>query len=147
MSLVQTKNVATNKYELTVKVDADKFNEAIEKVYRKNVKKIDVQGFRKGKAPRKMIEKLYGEGVFFEDAINDLYPAALQEAIEESKLEVVARPELEIESVSKEEGFTFKATCVTKPEVEVKDYKGIEVEKEVKEVTDEDVDTDRKSVV
>ena len=141
MSLVETKNVATNKYELTVKVDADKFNEAIEKVYRKNVKKIDVQGFRKGKAPRKMIEKLYGEGVFFEDAINDLYPAALQEAIEESKLEVVARPELEIESVSKEEGFTFKATCVTKPEVEVKDYKGIEVEKEVKEVTDEDVDT------
>ncbi|MGI5957942.1 MAG: trigger factor [Massiliimalia sp.] len=140
MSLVENKNVETNKYELTVKVDADKFAAAIEKAYRKNVKKIDVQGFRKGKAPRAIIEKLYGEGVFFEDAINDLYPAALQEAIEESKLEVVARPEVEVKEVSKADGFTFTALCVVKPEVTVKDYKGIEVEKEVTPVTDEDVE-------
>ncbi len=140
MSLVENKNVATNKYELTIKIDAEKFEAAIEKAYRKNVKKIDVQGFRKGKAPRKIIEKMYGEGVFFEDAINDLYPLALQEAITESKLEIVARPEVEVKEVNKEEGVTFVATCVVKPEVTVKDYKGIEVEKEVKPVTDEDID-------
>lgn len=140
MSLVENKNVATNKYELTIKIDAEKFEAAIEKAYRKNVKKIDVQGFRKGKAPRKIIEKMYGEGVFFEDAINDLYPLALQEAITESKLEIVARPEVEVKEVNKEEGVTFVATCVVKPEVSVKDYKGIEVEKEVKPVTDEDID-------
>lgn len=136
--LVETKNVATNKYELTVKVDAETFQAGVEKVYRKNVKKMDVPGFRKGKAPRKMIEKMYGEGVFFEDAVNDLYPAALQDAITESGLEVVAPPALDVEEVSAE-GFTFKATCVVRPEVEVKDYKGIEVEKEVAEVSDEDI--------
>lgn len=141
MSLVESKNVDTNKYQLTVKVDADKFEAAIEKAYRKNVKKIDIQGFRKGKAPRKMVEKMYGEGVFFEDAINDLYPAALQEAIMESKLEVVARPEVEITEVNKAEGFTFTAVCVVKPDVVVKNYSGIEVEKEVTPVTDEDIDT------
>ena len=140
MSLAETKNVATNRYELVVKVDAEKFEAAIEKAYRKNVKKIDIQGFRKGHAPRKIVEKMYGEAVFFEDAINDLYPAALQEAMTESGLEIVARPEVEVTEVSKEEGFTFVAKCVTKPEVEVKDYKGIEVEKEVKEVTDEEID-------
>lgn len=140
MSLVENKNVETNKYQLTVKVDADKFEAAIERAYRKNVKKIDIQGFRKGKAPRKMVEKMYGEGVFFEDAINELYPAALQEAIVESKLEVVARPEVEIIEVNKAEGFTFTALCVVKPEVTVKNYSGIEVEKEVTPVTDEDID-------
>ncbi len=140
MSLAETKNVGTNRYELVVKVDAEKFEAAIEKAYRKNVKKIDIQGFRKGHAPRKIVERMYGEGVFFEDAINDLYPAALQEAITESGLEVVARPEVEVTEVNKADGFTFTAKCVVKPKVEVKDYKGIEVEKEVKEVTDEEID-------
>lgn len=140
MSLAETKNVGTNRYELVVKVDAEKFEAAIEKAYRKNVKKIDIQGFRKGHAPRKIVERMYGEGVFFEDAINDLYPAALQEAITESGLEVVARPEVEVTEVNKADGFTFTAKCVVKPEVEVKGYKGIEVEKEVKEVTDEEID-------
>lgn len=140
MSLVENKNVSTNKYELTIKIDAEKFEAALEKAYRKNVKKIDIQGFRKGKVPRKIVEKMYGENVFFEDAVNDLYPLALQEAITESKLEIVARPEVEVKEISKEEGVTFVATCVVKPEVTVKDYKGIEVEKEVKKVTDEDID-------
>lgn len=140
MSLAETKNVGTNRYELVVKVDAEKFEAAIEKAYRKNVKKIDIQGFRKGHAPRKIVERMYGDGVFFEDAINDLYPAALQEAITESGLEVVARPEVEVTEVNKADGFTFTAKCVVKPEVEVKDYKGIEVEKEAKEVTDEEID-------
>lgn len=140
MSLVETKNISTNHYELTVKVDAESFEKALDKAYRKNVKNINVQGFRKGKAPRKIVEKMYGEGVFFEDAINDLYPAALQEAVDESKLDLVARPEVEITDVAKADGFTFTAKCVVKPEVEVSDYKGIAVEKEVKEVTDEDID-------
>lgn len=140
MSLVENKNVDTNKYELTIRVDADQFEAAVEKAYRKNVKKINVQGFRKGKAPRKMVEKLYGEGVFFEDAINDVYPAALQEAVEEAKLELVARPEVSVESVSKEEGVVFTATCIVKPEVTVKNYKEIEVEKEIVPVTEEDVE-------
>ena len=140
MSLAETKNVGTNRYELVVKVDAAQFEAAIEKVYRRNVKKIDVPGFRKGHAPRKVVERMYGEGVFFEDAVNDVYPSALQEAVDESGLEIVARPEVEVTEVSREEGVTFVAKCVVKPEVEVKDYKGIEVEKEVKAVTDEEID-------
>ncbi len=140
MSLIENKNIETNKQELTIKVDAQAFEAAIQKVYLKNVKKIEVQGFRKGKAPRKMVEKVYGEGVFFEDAINDSYPNALFEAITESGLEVVARPEVEVTEVSKEEGYTFTAICITKPEVTVKNYKGIEVEKQEVEVTDEEID-------
>lgn len=139
MSLTATNKIETNKYELTVKVDAESFKKAIEKAYKKNIKSINVPGFRKGKAPLKMVEKLYGEGVFFEDAINDLYPEALAEAIEEAKLEVVARPEVEVKSVEREEGFEFVAICVTKPEINVTDYKGIEVEKTVKAIADEDV--------
>lgn len=140
MSLTGTNKVDTNKFELTVHVDAESFEKALETAYRKNVKKINVPGFRKGKAPRKMVERLYGEGVFFEDAINALYPTALSDAIKEANLEVVARPEVEAKDVSKENGFEFVATCVVKPEVSVKDYLGIEVEKTVKTVTDGDVE-------
>lgn len=139
MSLLEKNNVGTNKFEITAKVDAEAFEKALSKAYQKNIKSINMPGFRKGKAPRKMVEKMYGEGVFFEDAINDLYPDALMAAIEEAELEVVARPEVEILSVSKEEGFTFKATCIVKPEVEVSDYKGIKATKTVKTVSDEDV--------
>lgn len=139
MSLTGTNKIETNKYELSVHVDAESFEKAIEKAYRKNVKTINVPGFRKGKAPRKMVEKLYGQGVFFEDAINEVYPVALADAIKEAGLDVVARPEVEAKDVSKENGFDFVAICVVKPEVTVKDYKGIEVEKTVKTVTDEDV--------
>ncbi len=144
--LAESKKIETNKHELTVKVDSEKFEEALQRAYKKNGKKINVQGFRPGKAPRKIIEKTYGEGVFFEDAINDLYPSALNEAIIESKLEVVAPPDVEITDVSKADGFTFKAICVVKPEVTVKDYKGIEVKKEVKTVTDDEVDARLKAM-
>ncbi|WMJ23939.1 trigger factor [Paludicola sp. MB14-C6] len=140
MSLIEKNKTEANKFELTVKVDAESFEKALEKAYKKNIKSINMPGFRKGKAPRKMVEKMYGEGVFFEDAINDLYPEALGQAIEEAELDIVARPEVEVLSVDKAEGFTFKATCVVKPEVEVTNYKGIEVEKTVKAVTEEDVD-------
>ena len=96
-------------------------------------------GFRKGKAPRKLIEKEYGEQVFFEDAVNLLYAPVVNGAVEESGLELVTRPEVEVTEISKENGVKLKATCITKPEVEVKDYKGIEVEKVVNPVTDEDI--------
>ena len=139
MSLTANNKLDTNKYELTIHIDAESFEKALEKAYKKNIKKINVPGFRRGKAPRKMVEKLYGEGVFFEDAINDIYPAALSEAIAEAKLEIVARPEVEMKEADKENGVTFTAVCIVKPEVAVKDYKGIEVEKTVKKVTDEDV--------
>lgn len=111
MNLIENKNVDTNKFQLIVEVGADQFEPAVEKAYRKNVKKMNVPGFRKGKAPRKMVEKLYGEGVFFEDAVNELYPAALQQAVEEAQLQLVARPEVEITQVD-QNGFTFTATCI-----------------------------------
>lgn len=146
MSLTANNKLDTNKYELTIHIDAESFEKALEKAYKKNIKKINVPGFRRGKAPRKMVEKLYGEGVFFEDAINDIYPAALSEAIAEAKLEIVAHPEVEMKEADKENGVTFTAVCIVKPEVSVKDYKGIEVEKTVKEVTDEDVENRLKAM-
>lgn len=139
MSLKATNNVETNKYELEIEISAEDFEAAIEKAYLKARKNIAMPGFRKGKAPRKLIEKEYGEQVFFEDAVNLLYAPAVNGAVEESGLELVTRPEVEVTEISKENGVKLKATCITKPEVEVKDYKGIEVEKVVNPVTDEDI--------
>ena len=139
MSLKATNNVETNKYELEIEISAEDFEAAREKAYLKARKNIAMPGFRKGKAPRKLIEKEYGEQVFFEDAVNLLYAPVVNGAVEESGLELVTRPEVEVTEISKENGVKLKATCITKPEVEVKDYKGIEVEKVVNPVTDEDI--------
>lgn len=139
MSLKATNNVETNKYELEIEISAEDFEAAIEKAYLKARKNIAMPGFRKGKAPRKLIEKEYGEQVFFEDAVNLLYAPVVNGAVEESGLELVTRPEVEVTEISKENGVKLKSTCITKPEVEVKDYKGIEVEKVVNPVTDEDI--------
>lgn len=139
MSLKATNNVETNKYELEIEISAEDFEAAIEKAYLKARKNIAMPGFRKGKAPRKLIEKEYGEQVFFEDAVNLLYAPVVNGAVEESGLELVTRPEVEVTEISKENGVKLKATCITKPEVDVKDYKGIEVEKVVNPVTDEDI--------
>lgn len=140
MSLKATNNVETNKYELEIEISAEKFEEGIRKAYQRDKNKIQISGFRKGKAPRKLIEREYGAEVFFETAVNILYPEEVDNAVKESGLEIVARPEVEITDISKESGVKIKATVITKPEVEISDYKGIEVEKEVKTVTDEDVD-------
>ncbi|MBR7008350.1 MAG: trigger factor [Ruminococcus sp.] len=140
MSLKATNNVETNKYELEIEISAEKFEEAIQKAYMREKNKIQIAGFRKGKAPRKLIEREYGEEVFFEQAVNMIYPAEVDDAVKESGLEIVSRPEVEVTDLSKAEGVKIKATVYTKPEVEVKDYKGIEVEKDVKTVTDEDVE-------
>lgn len=139
MSLKATNKVETNKVELEIEISPEALEEAIEKAYQKAKKNIQVRGFRKGKAPRKIIEKEYGEAVFFEDAINLLYGPEVDGAVEEAGLELVTRPEAEVTSVDKAKGVEIKVTCITKPEVEIDGYKGIEVEKSVKDVTDEDV--------
>ncbi len=139
--MLKSKNlVETNKYELEIEVSAEAFEEAIQSVYLKNKSKITVAGFRPGKAPRKIIEKEYGEGVFYEDAVNSLYGPAVEEAVKEAGLTLVAAPDAEVTDVSKENGVKFKVTCITKPVVDIKDYKGIKVTKTVNAVTDEQVE-------
>ncbi|ADU24179.1 trigger factor [Ruminococcus albus] len=139
MSLKATNNVGTNSYELEIEIPAKDFEDALQKAYLRAKKNIALPGFRKGKAPRKLIEKTYGEEVFYEDAINLLYAPVVNGAIDESKLDLVCQPEIEVTEINKENGVKLKAKCTTRPEVEVKDYKGIEVEKVVNAVTDEDI--------
>lgn len=140
MSLKSSNKVDTNRYELEVQVDAEAFEKAVSAVYRKKVKNINVPGFRKGKAPRMIIEKMYGEEIFYEDAMQDLYPEALSQAAEEAQLKLVRdKIDLNVISVGKE-GFTFKATVTVEPEVEIENYKGIEVAKKPTEVTEEILD-------
>ena len=145
MSLVKTENIEKNRYELHITVDSAKFNAAVSAVYHKQAKNITVPGFRKGKAPRAIIEKMYGAGVFYEDAINDLIPEAYTEAIAEAKLDVVGQPEFDVVSID-ENGLVLSAKVYVKPEVEIKDYFGIKVEKEVAPATDEDVERELKMV-
>lgn len=142
MNLKSTNKVETNKVELEIEINAADFEAAVEKVYQKQNKKISIPGFRPGKASRKMIEKTYGEGVFYEEAINSIYPQAVADAVEEAKLELVDRPVVDIVSISKEEGVALKAVCITKPEIEVSNYKGIEVTKTVNDVTDEAINAE-----
>ena len=139
MALKSSNLTATNTYEVEVEVDGKTFMQAVSKVFKKQAKKLAVPGFRKGKAPRVIIEKMYGEDVFYDDAMQDCYPDALDEACEAAGLKVVTVTGLEATFVSKE-GFTFKATVVVEPEIEIKDYDGIEVEKLSTEVTDEMID-------
>ncbi len=140
MSLTNTNKTAANTYELEVEISAEKFEEGVQKAFLRAKNKISVPGFRKGKAPRKIIEREYGEGVFYEDAVNLLYPQAVDEAVAEAGLDLVDRPSVDVTEVSKEQGVKMKVTCTTRPEVTVKDYLGIEAEKVVNAVTDEDVD-------
>ena len=136
-----TKNEKKNSvYELEIAVEKDVFEAAISKVYRKQVKNINVPGFRKGKAPRSIIEKMYGKGVFYEDAINDLLPTVYADAIKEADIkDIVAQPEFDIVSVD-DNGLVLSAKVYVKPEVEIKDYAGIAVEKNVEPVSDEELD-------
>ncbi len=131
-----TKKEEANSYELTVSVDGETFEKAINAVYKKQVKKINVQGFRKGKAPRRIIEKMYGAEVFYDDAMQDCYPDALYEAAKEADIKIVAVESLEALEAGKE-GFTFKASVVVEPTMEIDGYKGLEIEKKSTEVTEE----------
>lgn len=140
MGLKSSKKINANRYELEIEVSSDKFNEAIDKAYKKQVHKISIPGFRKGKAPKAFIEKFYGKSVFYDDAINDVYPYALDEAIEQAGIEVIDdKMKFDIVDVG-DNGLVFKVELTTKPEVSIKDYKGIEVSAKSTEVTEEDID-------
>ncbi|MBQ7376077.1 MAG: trigger factor [Clostridia bacterium] len=145
MSLTKSEVIEKNRYELQFSVDKATFDAAVNAVYRKQVKNISVPGFRKGKAPRSIIEKMYGTGVFYEDAINDLIPDAYTEALKEAAIDAVGQPEFDVVSID-ENGLVLSAKVYVKPEVEIKDYLGIEVEKEVVAVTDEDVDREIETI-
>lgn len=139
---VKNEQIEKNLVKLTFEVSAEDFDKAINQVYKKNVKKFNVPGYRKGKAPRKIIGKYYTEAVFYDEAINSVLPQAYDEALKESGVESVARPEIDVEEIKKGEPVVFTALVTTKPEVKLGDYKGIEVEKIDHTVTDEDVDKD-----
>ena len=132
--------------ELTIQVGAEEFEAAVQKAYLKNRSSISVPGFRKGKAPRKIIEGMYGAGVFYEDAVNAIAPGAYDQAVKEQNLDDVGYPKMEIQEVGKD-GFTFKALVSVRPEVKLGTYKGITAPKEEKEVTQEDVDGELKPYI
>lgn len=137
MSLKSTKEVETNRHELEVQIDGETFQKAVNSVFLKRRKNISVPGFRKGKAPKSVIEKMYGKEVFYEDAMQDLYPEALAEAAKEAGLVIINdKIDLDVVEVG-DDGFTFKAVVTVKPTIDVNNYKGIEVTAKSTEVTDE----------
>mgnify|MGYP002599365645 FL=1 len=139
MSLKTAVKKENNRVELEIEVEAPAFEQAVERAYKKNIKRMNVPGFRKGKAPRRVVERIYGTGVFYEDAVNDVYPRALEEAIEASGYEYVEdKIDFDVTSVGAE-GLNFKATITVKPEVTLEKYKGLKASKKVEPVTDEDV--------
>lgn len=139
MSL-QVETLEKNMAKLTIEVPAEEFEKAIEKAYQKNKGKMSVPGFRKGKVPRKMIEKMYGTGIFYEDAANIIIPEAYANEIENCELEIVSQPSIDVVQIESGKPFIFTAEVATKPEVELGEYKGVQVERKAVEVTDEEVD-------
>ncbi len=143
MSLKESKKVDTNRYELEITIDGQTFSDAIDKVYKKNGKSISVPGFRKGKAPLRLVEQYYGESVFFEDALNLLYSDALEAAAEEAGVEIVDdKMDFDLVSISKADGVDFKVTLTVVPDVELKEYKGLKAERVTPVVTDEEIENE-----
>ncbi len=134
----KTKNA--NEVKLNVTIEAEKFDEAIKKVYFKSAKYFNIPGFRKGKAPMNIVEKYYGKEIFYEDAFNEVVPEELEKAVEENKLEVVSRPDIDVTQIGKGQDLIFTAVFQTKPEAELGKYKGVEIKKIEYKVTDEDVE-------
>ena len=126
--------------KLTIEVPAEELEAALEKAYQKNKNRINIPGFRKGKAPRRMIEKMYGEGIFYEDAANSLIPDAYTKAVEECEEVIVSQPEISVVQIEKGNPFIFTAEVAVKPEVTLGDYKGLEVEKTEVSVSEEEID-------
>ena len=146
MSL-QVEKLEKNMAKLTIEVSAEEFDKAIDKAYQKNKSKLNIPGFRKGKAPRAMIEKMYGVGVFYEDAANIIIPEAYADEVTKcTEIEVVSQPDIEVVQIEKGQPFIFTATVALKPEVELGKYTGIKVEVAAPEVKDEDVDAELKKV-
>ena len=140
MSLKSVKKISANRCELEVEVNKSEFEKGLNGAYRKTAKRYSIPGFRKGHAPRSFIEKRYGEGIFYEEAVNILCPEFLDAAVKEAKLDTIPdKIDFSFENISKD-GFTFKATLTVKPEVEISGYKGLKVKPFVKEVTDKDVE-------
>ncbi len=139
---VQVEKLEKSMAKLTIEASAEDFAKAIEKAYQKNKSKISLPGFRKGKAPRKMIEKMYGTGIFYEDAANELIQTAYPDAAKESGLEIVARPEIDVVQIEDGKPFIFTALVAVKPEVTLGQYKGVEVEKKNAEVTEDEVNAE-----
>ena len=140
MSLIKKELTEKSGFVLEFSVSKEAFEKAENEAYKKNVKSINVPGFRKGKAPKSIIEKMYGKGIFFEDAINACIPDAFEEAVKEADLTVVGTPKFDL--VSNDGDIVLKAEGFVKPEVSIEGYKGIEAEKKVAEVTDEDVEAE-----
>ena len=136
--LEKTENANEVKFEITV--EATKFEDAMKKVYFKSAKYFNIPGFRKGKAPMQIVEKYYGPEIFYEDAFNEVAQEALEEAVEENKLDVVSRPEVDVKQMEKGKDLIFTVVMQTKPEAEVSKYKGIEIKKVEYNVTDEDIE-------
>ncbi len=146
MILKSNEKIDINMSELTVEIDAASFEKAVEAVYQEEKKNISIPGFRKGKVSRKMCERTFGENVFYEQAINLALNMEMYNILVESGLDIVDQPKVELISVNKEEGVVLKITCVTKPVINIADYKGIAVPKTVNAVTDEDVDAQLKNM-
>lgn len=139
MSL-QVENLEKNMAKLTIEVSAEELEKAIQGAYLKQKNKISVPGFRKGKVPRQMIEKMYGAEIFYDDAANALIPKAYADAYDECELDIVSRPEIDVVQIEKGKDFIFTATVATKPEVTLGEYKGLEVDKVSTRVTQKEVD-------
>ena len=143
---VQVEKLENNMAKLTIEVAAEEFVAATKKAYNKNKNQISVQGFRKGKAPQALIEKLYGASIFYEDAANDLIPGAYEAAAKESGLDITSYPSIDVVQVEKGKPFIFTAEVALRPDVELGEYKGVEIEKVSAEVTEEDVEAEIKKV-
>ena len=141
---VQVENLEKNTAKLTIEVPAEKFEEAVQHSYNKNKGKFNIPGFRKGKAPFNMIKKMYGVGVFYEDAVDEVIDASYPDAAKESGLEIVSRPAVSIEQIEEGKSFIFTAKVAVKPEVTLGEYKGVEVQKTKSDVTEEDIETEIK---
>ena len=141
MKLLNTAEIGANQKELEIFIDHETFEAECEKAYKKNVAKFNIPGFRKGKAPRKMIEKMYGAGAFYEDAINAILPTAYPEAVKESGLDVVSNPDIDIKAID-ENGIVITAKVFVKPEITVSEYKGLSAIKDAVEITDEAVNAE-----
>lgn len=135
-----------NMVKLTIEVDAEEFAKGMEAAYEKNKNKISVPGFRKGKVPKQMIEKIYGAGIFYEDAANAIIPKEYQRAAVESGLDIVSQPEIDVTQIEEGKNFIFTATVAVRPEVTLGTYKGVEIAKVSTEVTDEDLEAEIKKV-
>ena len=146
MNLIKSEKTDKGVWTLQFSVDKDTFAKAVSDSFRKNSGKITVPGFRKGKAPRAVVEKMYGKGYFYEDAFNAVLPDAFEAALKDSKLDMVGQPDFDVVSVSDEDGVVFSAKVSVKPEVKIEGYLGIEAEKKVVPVTDEEVDQEIKTL-